>query len=209
MNTPDKAAEIKALVTAILAFLTALWGWLGWAVIILIFCMALDWATGSWAARAHNEWSSSVARAGLWHKLGEIVALLVAALCDIAIQVILNSAAADLLKGWEYGNYMTLLVAVWYIFTELGSIAENVDKLGAPLPSWLKKAIRFLRAKADAADPVPEAETPPEPASSAPNAKRPEYIPKHSTAPVLNDELLQDLPEDVAKQALENAALDD
>lgn len=209
MNTPDKATEIKAFVTAILAFLTALWGWLGWAVIILIFCMALDWATGSWAARAHNEWSSSVARAGLWHKLGEIVALLVAALCDIAIQVILNSAAADLLKGWEYGNYMTLLVAVWYIFTELGSIAENVDKLGAPLPSWLKKAIRFLRAKADAADPVPEAETPPAPPSGDSNAQRPEYVPKHSTAPVLNDDLLQDLPEDVAKQALENAALDD
>lgn len=209
MNTPDKAAEIKAFVTAILAFLTALWGWLGWAVIVLIFCMALDWVTGSWAARAHNEWSSSVARAGLWHKLGEIVALLVAALCDIAIQVILNSAAADLLKGWEYGNYMTLLVAVWYIFTELGSIAENVDKLGAPLPSWLKKAIRFLRAKADAADPAPEAETPPAPPSSAPNAQQPEYVPKHSTAPVLDEDLLQDLPEDVAKQALENAALDD
>lgn len=237
MNTPDKATEIKAFVTAILAFLTALWGWLGWAVIILIFCMALDWATGSWAARAHNEWSSSVARAGLWHKLGEIVALLVAALCDIAIQVILNSAAADLLKGWEYGNYMTLLVAVWYIFTELGSIAENVDKLGAPLPSWLKKAIRFLRAKADAADPVPEENVPdtndgnkpepPAPPTTGTNAKRPAdevtvhlaieapedpaetYQPKHSTAPVLNDDLLQDLPEDVAKQALENAALDD
>ena len=187
MNTPDKAAEIKALATAVLAFLTALWGWLGWAVIILIFCMALDWATGSWAARAHNEWSSSVARAGLWHKLGEIVALLVAALCDIAIQVILNSAAADLLKGWEYGNYMTLLVAFWYIFTELGSIAENVDKLGAPLPSWLKKAIRFLRAKADAADPVPEENVPdtndghkPEEPDPAQEPEPDDYKPKHA-----------------------------
>lgn len=176
MNTPDKATEIKAFVTAILAFLTALWGWLGWAVIILIFCMALDWATGSWAARAHNEWSSSVARAGLWHKLGEIVALLVAALCDIAIQVILNSAAADLLKGWEYGNYMTLLVAVWYIFTELGSIAENVDKLGAPLPPWLRKAIRFLRAKADAADPVPEENVPDTNDGHEPEGNTPEEI---------------------------------
>lgn len=194
MNTPDKATEIKAIVTAILAFLTALWGWLGWAVIILIFCMALDWATGSWAARAHNEWSSSVARAGLWHKLGEIVALLVAALCDIAIQVILNSAAADLLKGWTYGNYMTLLVAVWYIFTELGSIAENVDKLGAPLPSWLKKAIRFLRAKADAADPVPEENVPdtnvghkpeePDPAQEPePDAYKPKHAPEETPEP--------------------------
>ena len=190
MNTPDKATEIKAFLTAILAFFTALWGWLGWAVIILIACMALDWITGSWAARAHNEWSSSVARAGLWHKLGEIVALLVAALCDIAVTVLLNSAAADLLQGWTYGNYMTLLVAVWYIFTELGSIVENVDKLGAPMPGWLKKVIRFLRARADAADPIPgEPETPtaaaatdthvgnkpepPAPPTTGTNAKRP------------------------------------
>ena len=47
MNAPDKATEIKAFLTAILAFCTALWGWLGWAVIILIACMALDWITGS------------------------------------------------------------------------------------------------------------------------------------------------------------------
>ena len=149
MNVPDKATEIKAFLTAILAFFTALWGWLGWAVIILIACMALDWITGSWAARARGEWSSSVARAGLWHKLGEIVALLVAALCDIAVQVILNSAAADLLQGWTYCNYMTLLVAVWYIFTELGSIVENAGALGAPIPHWLKKGIALLQKKTE------------------------------------------------------------
>lgn len=34
MNVPDKAIEIKAAVTAVIAFLTALWGWLGWAVIV-------------------------------------------------------------------------------------------------------------------------------------------------------------------------------
>ena len=66
MTTPDKATEIKAFFAAILAFFTALWGWLGWAVLILIVCMALDWITGSWAARRKNEWSSSVARDGLW-----------------------------------------------------------------------------------------------------------------------------------------------
>ena len=149
MNTPDKATEIKAFLTAILAFCTALWGWLGWAVIILISCMALDWITGSWAASAKGEWSSAAAREGLRHKMGEIVALLVAALCDIAVQVILNSAAADLLQGWTYGNYMTLLVAVWYIFTELGSIVENAGELGAPIPQWLKKGIALLQKKAE------------------------------------------------------------
>lgn len=169
MNVPDKATEIKAFLTAILAFCTALWGWLGWAVIILIACMALDWITGSWAARSRGEWSSSVARAGLWHKLGEIVALLVAALCDIAVQVILNSAAADLLKGWTYGNYMTLLVAVWYIFTELGSIVENADKLGAKVPKWLKKGIAAIQQRAEAVEPALTQPPDEGPAAAAPD----------------------------------------
>lgn len=149
MNAPDKAVEIKAALTAVIAFLTSLWGWLGWAVIIFGICMILDWITGSLAARSKGEWSSTAARQGLWHKLGEIVALLVAALCDIAIAIIINTAAAPLLGGFEYRNYLTLIVSIWYIFTELGSIIENAEKLGAPVPAWLLKVIGHLKKQAD------------------------------------------------------------
>ena len=97
VNAPNKATEIKAFITSIFAFLTSLWGWLGWAIIAFIVCIALDYVTGTWADRAHGEWTSAVAREGIWHKLGEIVALLVAALCDIVIKFIINSAAALLL----------------------------------------------------------------------------------------------------------------
>ncbi len=145
----DRALKLKAALTAAVSALTALWGWLGWAVIVLICCMALDWITGSWAARRRGEWSSAAARDGLWHKLGEIAALLVAALCDIAVQIVLNSAAAPLLQGWSYGNYMTLLVTVWYIFTELGSIVENAGALGAPIPAWLRRGVAALQRRAD------------------------------------------------------------
>ena len=89
MNAPEKALQFKAWIVATIAFLTALWGWVGWAVIIWIACIVLDYATGTWAAKSAGDWSSAVARAGLWHKLGEIVAVLVAALCDIAISVII------------------------------------------------------------------------------------------------------------------------
>lgn len=34
MNAPDRAEEIKAGVEAILALLTSLWGWVGWAVFV-------------------------------------------------------------------------------------------------------------------------------------------------------------------------------
>lgn len=145
MNAPDKAIEIKAAVTAVIAFLTALWGWVGWAVIIWAACIVLDYATGSWAARSAGEWSSTVARAGLWHKLGEIVAVLVAALCDIAIGVIINGAGVDL--GIEVSAYVTPIVLLWYIITELGSIIENAGKLGAPVPAWLKKGLEQYREK--------------------------------------------------------------
>lgn len=156
MNAPDKATEIKAFFTLIITFLTALWGWIGWAIFIFVFAMVMDYITGSLAARANNEWSSTIARQGLWHKLGEIAALLVAALCDIAVQVVLHSAAAPLIGDWQYKNYLTLIVAVWYIFTELGSIIENIGKLGAPMPDWLKKGIKMLQAKLDE---PPDAET--------------------------------------------------
>ena len=85
MPAPEKATEIKAAIAAVLAFFTALWGWLGWAVLVWIFCFLLDYLSGTAAARKAGEWSSSIAREGVWHKLGEIFAVLVAALCDIAL----------------------------------------------------------------------------------------------------------------------------
>ena len=78
MNAPSKAMELKAAITAIFAAMTAFWGWTGWLVIVWLAAMILDYATGSWAALSTGSWDSAVARAGLWHKLGSIVAMLVA-----------------------------------------------------------------------------------------------------------------------------------
>lgn len=145
MTAPEKAIEIKAALAAVIAFFTALWGWMGWAVFVWMACIVLDYATGSWAARSAGEWSSAVARAGLWHKLGEIVAVLVAALCDIALGVLIGEAGIDL--GIDTSTFLTPIVLLWYIITELGSIIENAGKLGAPVPAWLKKGLEQYREK--------------------------------------------------------------
>ena len=150
MNAPDRATEIKAAVAAVLAFLTALWGWLGWAVLIWVFCFLLDYLSGTAAARKSGEWSSQIAREGVWHKLGEIFAVLVAALCDIALKVIVQGSGLDLsVLGFEIGPVVTPVVLLWYIFTELGSIAENAEKMGAQVPSWIKKGLKQYRDKID------------------------------------------------------------
>lgn len=153
MNAPDKATEIKAAITAVITFFSSLWGGLGWAVIIMISCLFLDYITGSWAARSRGEWSSDIARQGLWHKLGEIVALAAAAFCDTGVKVVLESTAAPILGAIQYDGYITMVVCIWYIFTELGSIIENAGKLGAPIPKWLAKGIAQLKGKVDNAAP--------------------------------------------------------
>lgn len=147
MNAPDKATEIKAALAAVIAFFTALWGWLGWAVLVWVFCFLLDYVSGTFAARKAGEWSSAIAREGVWHKLGEIFAVLVAALCDIALRVIIEGSGLDL--GIHVGAMVTPVVLLWYIITELGSIAENAEKMGAPVPSWIKRSLKQYRDKID------------------------------------------------------------
>ena len=148
MYAPDKATEIKGAIALVLATLTALWGWLGWAVIIWAACVLLDYASGTAAARKAGEWSSAVAREGVWHKLGEIFAVLVAALCDIALKVVVTGSGMPI--PIEIGPIITPVVLLWYIITELGSIIENAGRLGAPVPEWLKKSLKNYKRKIDA-----------------------------------------------------------
>lgn len=147
MPAPDKANEIKGVFAAVLAFLTALWGWIGWAVLIWVACFSLDYISGTAAAHKNGEWSSDIAREGLWHKLGEIFAVLVAALCDIALRVIVEGSGINI--GVSLSAVVTPIVLLWYIFTELGSIAENAEKLGATVPAWIKNGLKQYRDKID------------------------------------------------------------
>lgn len=148
MYAPDKATEIKGAIALVVATLTALWGWLGWAVLIWVVCVALDYASGTAAAKKAGEWSSAIARDGLWHKMGEVFAVLVAALCDIALSVILQGSGVPI--GIDLGPIITPVVLLWYIITELGSIIENAGRLGAPVPDWLKKSLKDYKRKLDA-----------------------------------------------------------
>lgn len=157
MPAPEKATELKAVVVAFFTFLTAIWGWLGWSVLLMVVTMVIDYITGSLAARRNGTWDSSVARDGLWHKLGEIFALLVAILCDVAIMLILHTDAAEILHfSWSWRWYFSLMVSIWYIITELGSIIENADAMGANVPKWLTRGLAKLHDKTDDLDPMPD-----------------------------------------------------
>ena len=138
----------KAAITAILAAMTALWGWFGWIVVAWIACMAIDYITGSFAALRAGEWSSSTARDGIWHKVGSIVAVVVAAILDMVIGMIIDNIP-NITLPFTYSVLLGPLVVIWYILTEAGSIIENAGALGAPIPPWLSKMIEALRNNVD------------------------------------------------------------
>lgn len=158
MNAPDKAKEIRGVVAAVIGFLTALWGWVGWAVMFWAALILIDYITGSMAAKREKNWSSAIARDGLWHKAGEIFAVMTAALCDVALKVVIEGSGISL--PWDITMIVTPIVLLWYILTEAGSIIENCGRLGAPVPSWFKKRVDTYKDVLDREQGVTE-ETPP------------------------------------------------
>ncbi len=148
MDTPDKAAEIKAAAAALIAFGTALFGWVGWMVVLWLAAMVMDYLTGTFAALYGKRWSSAAARRGLWHKLGSIFAVLVAAMCDIVLGLVGDNFGFEL-PVLGQSCLITPVVTAWYFFTELGSIAENAQALGAPVPDWLTKGIKKIKDATD------------------------------------------------------------
>ena len=140
MNAPDKAAEIKAAAAALIAFGTALFGWVGWMVVLWLIALLLDYLTGTFASLYNKSWSSAAARQGLWHKLGSIVGVLVAAMCDLVLRLVGDNFGFEL-PVLGRSCLITPVVTAWYFFTELGSIVENAAAMGAPVPGFLKKLI--------------------------------------------------------------------
>lgn len=183
MYAPDKATEIKGAIALVVATLTAIWGWLGWAVLIWVVCVALDYASGTAAAKKAGEWSSAIARDGLWHKMGEVFAVLVAALCDIALSVILQGSGVPI--GIDLGPIITPVVLLWYIITELGSIVENAGRLGAPVPVWLQKSLKDYKRKLDADQGIMEVDS--EPVYTGKHDREHEKAPNNEKADSDND----------------------
>ena len=133
-----KLVEIKVAIAAFFTAVGAFLGWQGVMALVWVIAMAIDYITGTWAAMRNGEWSSSIARQGLWHKGGMIVVVIVSFMADCAMGIICD----HLPIGINWTSIILPLVLAWYIVTELGSILENAVKMGAAVPAWLTKLLK-------------------------------------------------------------------
>ena len=138
----EKLTAWKAGATALVSALTAFLGWKGIAALAWVAAMALDYISGSAAACKEGKWSSKVAREGLWHKMGMVLAVVAAAIADGVLTVLCRQLPA---MGIAWPGMVLPVVLVWYLLTELGSILENALRLGAKVPGWLANLLQATK----------------------------------------------------------------
>jgi toxin secretion/phage lysis holin len=138
----------KLSITATIGIIGSFFGWSGWLLLILIFCATADWLTGSTVGWKKGKWSSKVAREGIFRKIGMFLAVLTAGVFDVLVHLItINLPILEL--PFDYHTLLLPILCIWYICTELGSLIENAGHLGAPIPTFLTKAIELLKDKTE------------------------------------------------------------
>lgn len=144
---------IKGAIAAVAGMYSAAFGVVGCLALAWVACMAVDYISGSAAACKNGEWSSAVAREGIYHKGGMFLVVIVAAITDTAVRMAVESIPNI---GINYKALVLPVVLVWYIFTELGSIVENASDMGANVPEKLVKLLAAGKAavESSAADTV-------------------------------------------------------
>ena len=97
-----------------------------WILILPVACIVIDVLTGVLNAWIEHNIKSYLLRKGLGKKGGEILALILGELlvCGLAVP-------KEFLGG----------LSIYIVFMEIISICENLDKLGVPIPGFIKTAL--------------------------------------------------------------------
>ena len=108
-----------------------------WVLIIPSVLMVVDFLTGLFNAWATGHLKSFKMREGLNHKVGELSILFMGELFTY---------------GMRLPSIFINCVSLYIIFMEVVSIFENLDKMGVPIPKFVKKALRNASYKLENED---------------------------------------------------------
>lgn len=107
----------------------------GWAIILPLALMLIDYLTGLLNAWSKGQVKSSKMRQGLIKKVGEIFVLIIGEMFVFAFNLPV---------------YVASVISLYIIIMELISVFENLEKMGIPIPKFIKKAL--LEAEKDIQD---------------------------------------------------------
>ena len=130
----------KTSVAAAVAAIAAYFKIVGMPILVLLCFMIADYITGMTAAYMKGELSSKTGFRGVIKKLCYMFAVV----AGIGIDYICDSALTRVGIPSDV-CFFGLLVTVWLILNEIISILENLDRIGVPVPGFLRKVTRKLK----------------------------------------------------------------
>ena len=128
-------------------------GFDGVLILIFIALLFLDFITGLLKARSTETYNSKYTFKGVCRKCGElflVVAAILAHFMLLALNIPLEVAIP--LGGVTISINLPGIVLIFLLTYELGSILENLEALGVPVPSIFKKKIQGIQEELEDED---------------------------------------------------------
>ena len=142
----EQANNIKAVFTAVFAFLSALLGVLAVPVILLVVCNLIDYATGLMASKYRSQDINSYKSIkGIFKKVSMWLLVVVGAILD---EMLLYTSTTI---GWQspVTFLIACVVAMWLICNEIISILENIQDMGVNIPAFLQPLVKHIRSQVE------------------------------------------------------------
>lgn len=132
----------KTLTAVIIGGLSAYMRVIFVPLVVLIAVMIVDYMSGMLKAWGQGQLNSRVGIRGIIKKMCYLLLVCVAGVVDWLVFSGLRQVGIKLDFGFCFG----LIVTIWLIINELISILENLAALEVPMPKFLKKVIKHLKA---------------------------------------------------------------
>ena len=146
MNKLDNFLKYgAAVVTAIVSFL---WGEWSMLLTVLVVLVVMDYVSGLYAAWVEGHKNPKDSTKGLSSRVGmkgivkKVFIFLVIAAANLVDYTLIETGLRD-------APIVFQAAIIFYIVNELISFAENVGRIGLPVPTQLKQAIQVLKNKGE------------------------------------------------------------
>ena len=142
----EQATAIKAVFTAIFAFLSSLLGVLAVPVILMVACNIIDYATGLMASPYRKQGINSYKSIkGIIKKVSMWLLVIVGAIID----QLLIYTADTIGISMPFTYLVACIVAIWIICNEIISILENIKDMGVNIPTFLEPIVKNIKTQAE------------------------------------------------------------
>jgi len=142
----EHATAIKAVFTAIFAFLSSLLGILAIPVILMVTCNIIDYATGLMASPYRNQDINSYRSIrGIAKKVSMWMLVIVGAIID----QLLIYTADTIGFSMPFSYFVACIVAIWIICNEIISILENMKDMGVNIPTFLEPIVKNIKTQVE------------------------------------------------------------